>query len=337
MKTTLLTAAITCAALATSAAHAGTLDDIKKRGELRCGVTQALAGFSVADDKGRWTGLDVDYCRALASAIFHDPEKVTFRPTSSKERFTVLQSGEIDVLARVTTWTTSRDVDMPFDFIGVNYYDGQGFMVRKDLGIKSVKDLSGASICTNTGTSTETNMADYFKANGLEYKPVIFEKSEEVKSAYDAGRCDAYSSDVSGLYVQRKLLANPDAHDILPEVISKEPLGPLVRQEDPAFKDLAAWTHHCMVNAEEYGVTQANVDEMKNSSNPNIRRLLGVEANGADKLGVGQDFCYHIVKKIGNYGEAYDRNVGKDSPLAIERGLNRLWNQGGIMFAPPLR
>lgn len=337
MKTTLLTAAVTCAALATSAAHAGTLDDIKKRGELRCGVTQALAGFSVADDKGRWTGLDVDYCRALASAIFHDPEKVTFRPTSSKERFTVLQSGEIDVLARVTTWTTSRDVDMPFDFIGVNYYDGQGFMVRKDLGIKSVKDLSGASICTNTGTSTETNMADYFKANGLEYKPVIFEKSEEVKSAYDAGRCDAYSSDVSGLYVQRKLLANPDAHDILPEVISKEPLGPLVRQEDPAFKDLAAWTHHCMVNAEEYGVTQANVDEMKNSNNPNIRRLLGVEANGADKLGVGQDFCYHIVKNIGNYGEAYDRNVGKASPLAIERGLNRLWNQGGIMFAPPLR
>ena len=337
MKTTLLTAAITCAALATSAAHAGTLDDIKKRGELRCGVTQALAGFSVADDKGRWTGLDVDYCRALASAIFHDPGKVTFRPTSSKERFTVLQSGEIDVLARVTTWTTSRDVDMPFDFIGVNYYDGQGFMVRKDLGIKSVKDLSGASICTNTGTSTETNMADYFKANGLEYKPVIFEKSEEVKSAYDAGRCDAYSSDVSGLYVQRKLLANPDAHDILPEVISKEPLGPLVRQEDPAFKDLAAWTHHCMVNAEEYGVTQANVDEMKNSNNPNIRRLLGVEANGADKLGVGQDFCYHIVKNTGNYGEAYDRNVGKDSPLGIERGLNRLWNQGGIMFAPPLR
>ena len=337
MKSTLLTAAITCAALATSAAHAGTLDDIKKRGELRCGVTQALAGFSVADDKGRWTGLDVDYCRALASAIFHDPEKVTFRPTSSKERFTVLQSGEIDVLARVTTWTTSRDVDMPFDFIGVNYYDGQGFMVRKDLGIKSVKDLSGASICTNTGTSTETNMADYFKANGLEYKPVIFEKSEEVKSAYDAGRCDAYSSDVSGLYVQRKLLANPDAHDILPEVISKEPLGPLVRQEDPSFKDLAAWTHHCMVNAEEYGVTQANADEMKNSNNPNIRRLLGVEANGADKLGVGQDFCYHIVKNIGNYGEAYDRNVGKDSPLAIERGLNRLWNQGGIMFAPPLR
>ena len=337
MKTTLLTAAITCAALATSAAHAGTLDDIKKRGELRCGVTQALAGFSVADDKGRWTGLDVDYCRALASAIFHDPGKVTFRPTSSKERFTVLQSGEIDVLARVTTWTTSRDVDMPFDFIGVNYYDGQGFMVRKDLGIKSVKDLSGASICTNTGTSTETNMADYFKANGLEYKPVIFEKSEEVKSAYDAGRCDAYSSDVSGLYVQRKLLASPDAHDILPEVISKEPLGPLVRQEDPAFKDLAAWTHHCMVNAEEYGVTQANVDEMKNSNNPNIRRLLGVEANGADKLGVGQDFCYHIVKNIGNYGEAYDRNVGTDSPLGIERGLNRLWNQGGIMFAPPLR
>ena len=247
----------------------------------------------------------MDYCRALASAIFDDPEKVSFRPTSSKERFTVLQSGEIDVLARVTTWTTSRDVDMPFDFIGVNYYDGQGFMVRKDLGIKSVKELSGASICTNTGTSTETNMADYFKSNGMEYKPVIFEKSEEVKSAYDAGRCDAYSSDVSGLYVQRKLLAKPDDHIILPEVISKEPLGPLVRQEDPGFKD--------------------------------IRRLLGLEANGADKLGVGADFCAKIIKHVGNYGEAYDRNVGKDSPLNIERGLNRLWNQGGIMFAPPLR
>ncbi|MDO4642339.1 MAG: amino acid ABC transporter substrate-binding protein [Cardiobacteriaceae bacterium] len=318
-------------------AHAGTLDDIKKRGELRCGVTQGLAGFSVADDGGHWTGLDVDYCRALASAIFDDPDKVTFRPTSSKERFTVLQSGEIDVLARVTTWTASRDIDMPFDFIGVNYYDGQGFMVRKDLGIKDVKDLSGASICSNTGTSTETNMADYFKSHNMEYKPVIFEKSEEVKAAYDAGRCDVYSSDVSGLYVQRKSLAKPDDHVILSEVISKEPLGPLVRQEDPMFKDLAAWSHFCMVNAEEYGVTKSNVDEMKKSDNPNIRRLLGQEANGSDKLGVGADFCYKIIKHVGNYGEAYDRNVGKDSPLNIERGLNRLWNQGGIMFAPPLR
>lgn len=322
---------------AAQSALAGTLEDIQKRGELRCGVTQALAGFSVADDKGQWSGLDVDYCRAIASAIFKDPSKVSFRPTSSKERFSVLQAGEIDVLARVTTWTLSRDVDLGFDFVGVNYYDGQGFLVRKDLGVKSAKELSGASVCTNTGTSTEVNMSDYFKANGMEYKPVVFEKSEEVKSAYDAGRCDVYSSDVSGLYVQRKLLQNPDAHEILPDVISKEPLGPLVRQDDPMFKDLAAWTHYCMVNAEEYGVTQANVDEQKASTNPNIKRLLGVEPNGAAKFGLGDDFCYHIVKNVGNYGEAYERNVGEKSELKIARGLNKLWNDGGLMYAPPLR
>lgn len=336
MKKSILLSMLACAAL-TQGAQAATLDDIKKRGELRCGVTQALPGFSVADEKGVWKGLDVDYCRALATAIFDDPEKVAFRPTSSKERFTVLQSGEIDVLARVTTWVLSRDVDLGFDFIGVNYYDGQGFMVRKDLGINSIKELSGASICTNTGTSTEVNMADYFKANGLEYKPVIFEKSEEVKTAYDNGRCDAYSSDVSGLYVQRGQLQNPEAHVILSEVISKEPLGPLVRQDDPAFKDLASWTHFCMVNAEEMGVTQANVEEKAQSDNPNIRRLLGVESNGGAKLGVGEDFCKKIIAKVGNYGEAYDRNVGKNSPLNIERGLNNLWNNGGIMYAPPLR
>ena len=336
MKKSLLLTALGLVAL-TQSAYAGTLDDIKKRGEVRCGVTQALPGFSVADENGVWKGLDVDYCRAIATAIFDDPQKVAFRPTSSKERFTVLQSGEIDVLARVTTWTLSRDVDLGFDFIGVNYYDGQGFMVRKDLGITSIKELSGASICTNTGTSTEVNMADYFKSHGLEYKPVIFEKSEEVKTAYDNGRCDAYSSDVSGLYVQRGQLQDPAAHVILPEVISKEPLGPLVRQDDPNFKDLASWVHYCMVNAEEMGVTQANVAEKAGSDNPNIRRLLGVEANGGEKLGIGADFCQKIIAKVGNYGEAYDRNVGKDSPLNIERGLNKLWNDGGIMYAPPMR
>ena len=319
------------------AVRAATLDEIKKRGQLRCGVTQALAGFSVADENGHWTGLDVDYCRALATAIFDDPEKVAFRPTSSKERFTVLKSGEIDVLARVTTWTLARDVDLGFDFIGVNYYDGQGFMVRKDLGVKSVKDLDGASICTNTGTSTEVNMSDYFQSHGMTYKPVIFEKSEEVKTAYDNGRCDAYSSDVSGLYVQRKLLKNPDAHVILPEVISKEPLGPLVRQGDDHFKDLARWTHFCMVDAEELGVSAENIDKMKNSENPNIRRLLGVQDNGSEKLGVGVDFCARIIKAIGNYGEIFARNVGKDAELKINRGLNKLWNDGGIMYAPPLR
>lgn len=318
-------------------AQAATIDDIKQRGELRCGVTQALAGFSVADDKGNWTGLDVDYCRAIATAIFDDPNKVTFRPTSSKERFTVLQSGEIDVLARVTTWTLSRDADLGFDFTAVNYYDGQGFMVQKSLGIKSIKELDGASICTNTGTSTEVNMSDYFKSHGMSYKPVIFEKSEEVKTAYDNGRCDAYSSDVSGLYVQRKLLKNPDEHVILPEVISKEPLGPLVRHGDNHFADLARWTHFCMVNAEEMGVSSQNVAEKLKSDNPDVHRLLGLEANGAEKLGVGVDFCQRIVTKVGNYGEVFAKNVGADSELKIERGLNKLWNDGGIMYAPPLR
>ncbi|MBV7434156.1 amino acid ABC transporter substrate-binding protein [Cardiobacteriaceae bacterium TAE3-ERU3] len=334
MKKILISAAILAAA---SAAQASTLDDIKSRGELRCGVTQALPGFSVADENGQWKGLDVDYCRALATAIFDDPNKVSFRPTSSKERFTVLKAGDIDVLARVTTWTLSRDVDLGFDFIGTNYYDGQGFMVRKDLGIDSVNELDGASICTNTGTSTEVNMADYFRSHDMTYNPVIFEKSEEVKTAYDNGRCDAYSSDVSGLYVQRDQLADPSAHVILPEVISKEPLGPLVRQDDPLFKDLASWTHYCMVNAEELGVTQENVESKLGSDNPNLRRLLGEEANGSEKLGVSQDFCRRIVANVGNYGEAFARNVGKDSPLKIERGLNNLWNNGGIMYAPPLR
>ncbi len=323
--------------LAAGSIYATTLDDIKQRGELRCGVTQALAGFSVADNQGHWTGLDVDYCRALATAIFDDPEKVVFRPTSSKERFTVLQSGEIDVLARVTTWTTSRDVDMPFDFVAVNYYDGQGFMVRKDLDITSAKELDGASICTNTGTSTEVNMSDYFAAHNMTYKPVIFEKSEEVKTAYDNGRCDAYSSDVSGLYVQRKLLKNPDEHVILPEVISKEPLAPLVRQGDDGFADLARWTHFCMVDAEELGISSANVTEKMSSENPNVRRLLGIESNGSEKLGVGEDFCQRIVAKVGNYGEIFAKNVGKDSELNIDRGLNKLWLDGGIMYAPPLR
>ncbi|UJF24719.1 amino acid ABC transporter substrate-binding protein [Suttonella sp. R2A3] len=333
MKKTLLSLAL----LAAASAQAGTLDDIKKRGELRCGVTQALPGFSVADDQGQWKGLDVDYCRALAVAIFDDPNKVAFRPTSSKERFSVLQSGEIDVLARVTTWTTQRDVDLGFDFIGTNYYDGQGFMVRKDLGVSSVNELSGASICTNTGTSTEVNMSDYFKSHDMDYNPVIFEKSEEVKTAYDNGRCDVYSSDVSGLYVQREQLQDPSAHIILPEVISKEPLGPVVRQDDAQFKDLASWTHFCMVNAEEMGITQANISEKLTSENPNVRRLLGLETNGSAKLGVGEDFCQRIVANVGNYGESFARNVGKDSQLKIERGLNNLWSNGGIMYAPPLR
>lgn len=320
-----------------SQAIAGTIDEIKSRGELRCGVTQALAGFSVIDDKGQWSGMDVDYCRALAVAILGDANKVVFRPTSSKERFSVLSSGEIDVLARVTSWTLSRDVDLGFDFVGVNYYDGQGFMVRKDLGVHSLKELDGASICTNTGTTTERNMNDYFSTHGISYQPVIFEKSEEVKTAYDSGRCDVYSSDLSGLYVQRLILKNPDDHVILKETISKEPLGALVRQNDPIFTDLARWTNYCLINAEELGVSSKNVDAQLKSTNPDIRRLLGVEDNGSAKLGVGTDFCQRIIKTVGNYGEIFERNVGAQSPLNISRGLNNLWNNGGILYAPPFR
>ena len=326
----------TFAAFATTAS-AATLDDVKAKGFIQCGVSQGLPGFSNPDDKGNWTGIDVDFCRAMAAAVFGDPAKVKFTPLSAKERFTALQSGEIDVLSRNTTWTMSRDTALGLNFSGVTYYDGQGFMVRKSLGVSSALELSGASVCTNTGTTTELNVADYFRSHNMPYEIVAFEKSDEVVQAYDAGRCDVYTTDASGLYAQRLKLTNPDEHIVLPEIISKEPLGPVVRQGDDQWFNIAKWTLYAQINAEEMGVTMANVDEMKGSDNPGIKRLLGTEGAFGEAIGVSNDWAYQIIKGVGNYGEMFDRNVGPDTPLGISRGLNALWSKGGLQYAPPVR
>jgi len=320
-----------------AAAQQKTLDTVKSRGNLICGVSPGAPGFAFPDDKGNWKGLDVDYCRAVAAAIFGDPSKVSFKPLTAKERFTALQSGEIDVLSRVTTWTMSRDTQMGLAFAGVTYYDGQGLMVPKKLGIKSAKELNGASVCVATGTTTELNLADYFRQNNMTYKPVVFEKADEVNAAYDSGRCDVYTTDQSGLYSQRLRLKNPDDHVVLPEIISKEPLGPAVRQGDFQWFSLAKWVYFALLNAEELGVTQKNVDEMLKSNNPEVRRLLGVEGEFGKAIGLDNDWVVKIVKGVGNYGEIYDRNVGPDTPLKIARGINNLWSKGGIQYAPPIR
>jgi general L-amino acid transport system substrate-binding protein len=319
-------------------AKADTLGDVQGRGTLNCGVTTGLAGFAAPDDQGKWTGLDVDMCRAIAAAVLGDSEKVKYVPTNAKERFTALQSGEIDVLARNTTWTFSRDTDLGFDFIGTNYYDGQGFMVRKNLNVKSALELNGASVCVQTGTTTELNLGDYFRANNMELKPVVFEKNEEARQAYDEGRCDAYTTDASGLAAERSVLAQPADHVILPEIISKEPLGPLVRHGDNRWGDVVRWTLNAMIIAEEFGVTQANVDEQKASSqNPEVRRLLGVEGEMGKMTGLSNDWGYNIIKQVGNYGESFERNVGLKTPLGLARGLNELWSKGGLLYAPPIR
>ncbi|MBL4891594.1 MAG: amino acid ABC transporter substrate-binding protein [Rhizobiaceae bacterium] len=339
MKKAIVSAALGVAALglAASGAAAGTLDDVKAKGFVQCGVSQGLAGFSNPDEKGNWTGLDVDLCRALGAAIFGDSTKVKYTPLSAKERFTALQSGEIDVLSRNTTWTATRDTSLGLNFAGVNYYDGQGFMVRKDLGIKSALELSGASICTNTGTTTELNVADYFRANKMEYEIVAFEKADEVVGAYDSGRCDVYTTDQSGLYSQRLKLTNPSDHTVLPEIISKEPLGPVVRQGDDQWFNLVKWSHFAMVNAEEMGITSANVDEKKGGDDPAIKRVLGTEGAFGEALGVENDWAYNIIKQVGNYSESFERNVGPKTPLAIARGVNALWSAGGLQYAPPIR
>jgi general L-amino acid transport system substrate-binding protein len=325
-----------------SAASAATLDDVKAKGFVQCGVNAAgLAGFSAPDDKGEWKGLDVDYCRAVAAAIFGDGTKVKFTPLTAKDRFTALQSGEIDILSRNTTWTINRDTALGFNFAGITYYDGQGFMInaKKLPGVNSALQLSGASVCVQSGTTTELNLADYFKANNLEYSPVVFEKQEEADAAYDAGRCDAYTTDQSGLYSIRLKLAAPGDHVVLPEIISKEPLGPAVRQGDDQWFDIAKWTYYALLNAEELGITKANVEEMKTSPNPEIQRVLGVEAEtkiGTD-LGLTNDWVVNIVKAVGNYGEIFEANVGTGSPLKISRGINALWTKGGLQYGPPIR
>jgi general L-amino acid transport system substrate-binding protein len=324
-----------------SAASATTLDDVKAKGFLQCGVNTGLAGFASPNDKGEWSGFDVDYCRAIAAAIFGDGTKVKFTPTTAKERFTALQSGEIDVLVRNTTWTISRDTALGFNFAGVNYYDGQGFMInaKKLPGVNSALQLSGASVCVQTGTTTELNLADYFKTNKMDYNPVVFEQLNEVNAAYDSGRCDVYTTDQSGLYAIRLTLAAPDDHVVLPEIISKEPLGPLVRQGDDQWFDIIKWTHYALLTAEELGITQANVEEMKNSDNPEIKRVLGMEADskiGTD-LGLGNDWVVNIVKAAGNYGEIFEKNIGASSQLKIARGVNAQWSKGGLQYAPPIR
>jgi general L-amino acid transport system substrate-binding protein len=342
MSKKLLSAVIGTALLGLTAhtASAGTLEDVKAKGFLQCGVNGSnLAGFGAQDSSGKWTGLDVDLCRAVAAAVFGDASKVKYTPLSAKDRFPALQSGEIDMLARNTTWTINRDTALGFDFRAVNYYDGQGFMVPKKLNVKSALELSGAAVCVQSGTTTELNLADYFKANNLQYNPVVFEKQEEVDAAYQAGRCDVYTTDQSGLYSIRLSLANPADHVILPEIISKEPLGPAVRQNDSKWLDIVSWAHYAMVAGEEFGVTSANVDEKLKTDNPDLKRFLGEEKDqhiGKD-LGLDEKWAYNIIKQVGNYGESFNRNVGEGSPLKIARGLNALWTKGGLQYAPPIR
>jgi general L-amino acid transport system substrate-binding protein len=324
---------------AAGAAYAGKdLDTVKARGHLICGVSTGVAGFASADSQGKWTGLDVDVCRAVAAAIFGDADKVKFVPTTAQQRFTALQSGEVDLLVRTTTWTLTRDTALGFDFTGVNYYDGQGFMVNKKLGVKSAKELNGATVCVQPGTTTELNLADYFRANKMTFKPVVIEKVEEVRAAFFAGRCDVFTTDASGLYSTRAANApNPDDYIILPEIISKEPLGPVVRHGDNQFADIVRWALFAQIEAEEYGITSKNVDEMLKSDNPSIKRILGVTPGMGKALGVDEKWVYNIVKQVGNYGEMFERNVGMGSPLKIARGQNALWTQGGLQYAPPIR
>ena len=339
VKTT-LAAAITLAVTGFSAqAFAGaTLDAVVAKGFVQCGVSDGLPGFSYTDSSGKYMGIDVDVCRGVAAAVFGDANKVRFSPLTAKERFTALQSGEVDMLSRNTTWTSSRDAGMGLNFAGVNYYDGQGFLVNSKLGVKSAKELDGAAVCIQAGTTTELNLTDYFRANGMKYTPITFDKSDETIVALEAGRCDVLTSDQSQLYAQRIKLANPESYVVLPEVISKEPLGPVVRQGDDEWFNIVRWTLFAMINAEELGVTAANAEEMaKTSTNPDIRRLLGAEGEYGKDLKLPQDWALQIVKQVGNYGEMFERNVGMGSELKIARGLNALWNAGGLQYAPPVR
>jgi general L-amino acid transport system substrate-binding protein len=336
---TTFVAASALALAGSGSAEAGAIfDAVKDKGFVQCGVSTGLAGFSNPDDAGNWSGIDVDVCRAVAAAVFGDAEAVRYTPLTPKERFTALQSGEIDVLSRNTTVTLNRDTALGLDFVGVTYYDGQGFMVPKELGVNSALELDGASVCVQTGTTTELNLADYFRANNMSFTPVVFERPDEARAAYEQGRCDAYTTDASGLYAQRTGLSNPDEHIVLPEIISKEPLGPAVRHGDNQWGDIVRWTLYAMLEAEEFGITSQNVDDIKASSdNPGVRRILGVEGDMGANLGLPNEWGYNIIKQVGNYGEVFERNVGMGSPLKIERGLNALWTDGGLQYAMPVR
>jgi len=337
MKLTKIALLVGLTALVPSLANAGTLEDVIKKGTLNCGVSTGIPGFSATDSKGVWKGLDVDLCRAVASAVLGDAEKVKYIPLTAKERFTALQSGEVDLLSRTTTWTATRDTSLGLNFAGVNYYDGQGFLVTKELGVTSAKELDGATFCIQAGTTSELNLTDYFKANNMEYKGVTYDTSGQTIDGFKKGRCDAVTSDASQLYGLRQKMDDPSSTIVLPEIISKEPLGPVVRQGDDAWFNIVKWTMFATLEAEELGVTQANVDAMMKSENPSIKRLLGTSGTAGENLGLKSDWAYKIVKNVGNYGESFDKHVGKDSPLDIDRGLNNLWNKGGLMYSMPVR
>ena len=327
--------ALFVALLSAPAFAQSTLDAVRSKGYVQCGVNTGLAGFSQPDSRGVWKGIDVDYCRAVAAAVFGDASKVRYTPLTAQQRFTALQSGEIDVLARNTTWTITRDTSLGLNFVGVNYYDGQGFMVPKRLNVKSAKELDGATVCVQPGTTTELNLADYFRANRMSFKPVVIEKLEEVLNAYFAGRCDVYTTDVSGLVAVRASRApNPADHVILPEVISKEPLGPVVRHGDDRWFDVAKWALFAMLEAEELGLSSKSIDEHLDSKNPSIQRFVGATGDIGKMLGLDNKWAYNVIKQVGNYGESFDANL---TPLGFERGLNRLWTDGGLMYPPPVR
>jgi len=332
-----LATGVAAMALTLPALAGETLDAVKGRGELVCGVSTGLPGFSLPDDAGNWTGIDVDVCRAVAAAVLGDAGAVKFVPLTAKERFTALQSGEIDVLSRNTTWTHTRDTSLGLNFAGVNYYDGQGFLVNKDLGVANATELDGASVCIQAGTTTELNLADYFRFQGMAFSPVVFDTSDQTVQGFASGRCDVLTSDQSQLYALRTKLDDPGSAVVLPEVISKEPLGPVVRQGDDEWFNIVKWTLFAQINAEELGVSSENVEAMKGSENPSIKRLVGTEGDMGEKLGLSADWAAQIVAQVGNYGEMFERNVGMDTPLQIARGLNALWTNGGIQYAPPIR
>ncbi|WP_424985968.1 amino acid ABC transporter substrate-binding protein [Microbulbifer sp. S227A] len=338
MKKSVLFGALTVAGVAAGAASAGTLDDVKARGKLNCGVTTGLVGFAAPDANGEWKGFDVDVCRAVAAAVLGDGTAVEFVPTTGKTRFTALASGEIDLLARNTTWTFSRDVDLKFEFVGVNYYDGQGFLVPKELGVSSAKELDGATVCIQTGTTTELNLADFFRSNNISYEPVPIETNAEGQQQYLAGACDAYTTDASGLASTRATFEDPTAHVILPEIISKEPLAPLVRHGDNEWADVVRWTLNALIAAEELNVTSANLGELAaGTENPEINRLLGTEGTLGEMLGLDADWAQKAITAGGNYGEIFAKNIGETTPIGLARGLNAQWTDGGLLYAPPFR
>lgn len=339
MKKIAILGAMTVAGLSAGVASAATLDDVKARGKLNCGVTTGLVGFAAPNANGEWEGFDVGVCRAVAAAVLGDPTAVEFVPTTGKTRFTALASGEIDLLARNTTWTFSRDVDLGFEFVGINYYDGQGFMVPKALGVSSAKELDGATVCIQTGTTTELNLADFFRANNISYEPVPIETNAEAQPLYLEGACDVYTTDASGLAATRAAFENPGDHVVLPEIISKEPLGPLVRHGDNQWGDIARWTLNALIAAEELGVTSANVAELASApgGNPEINRLLGTEGTLGAMLGLDADWAVKAIMAGGNYGELFEKNIGENTPIGLARGLNALWTEGGLLYTPPFR